>query len=102
MVNLNKMMKQAQAMQSRMKQAQDELAEMECTAKAGGVIEVTARGDNTITAIRIEPQAVDPDDVEGLEDLILTAVNAALADVQDQAEKKMKAVTGGLNLPGMM
>ena len=102
MPNMGKLLKQAKQMQSRMNKLQDEIADMEKTFSAGGAIEVTARGDNSISSIRIKPEAVDPDDVEGLEDLLMTAVNGALNEVKQAAEKEMQSVTGGMNLPGLM
>ena len=103
MANMNKILKQAQQMQSQMAQVQEEIAGIEKQFTAGGgAVEVTARGDHSITNIKIAPSAIDPDDAEGLEDLILTAVNGALDDVKATAEKRMKDVTGGMNLPGIM
>ncbi|MCF7855572.1 MAG: YbaB/EbfC family nucleoid-associated protein [Candidatus Pacebacteria bacterium] len=103
MVNMGKMLKQAQKMQSQMAEIQKEIAAMEKSFSAGGgVVEAVARGDNTLTSITIKPEAVDPDDVEGLEDLILTAVNGALDEVKQAAEEKMSDITGGMSLPGLM
>lgn len=96
-------MKQAKQMQSQMNQVQEDLSKMEKTFTAGGgAIEVTARGDQSITDISIKPEAVDPDDVEGLEDLLMTAVNGALNEVKSAAEEEMQKVTGGMNMPGLM
>ena len=103
MANIGKLMKQAKQMQDRMGKLQEELAQMEKTFTAGGgAIEVTARGDQSITGSRIKPEAVDPDDVEGLEDLLMTAVNGALEEVKAAAETEMKGITGGMNIPGLM
>lgn len=102
MANLGKLMKQAQAMQAQMKRAQDELVATERTYSAGGgAVEVTARGDNTIVAVKISPDAVDREDVEGLEDLVLLAVNGALGEIRKVAEAGMAKVAGGMNLPGL-
>lgn len=103
MANLAKMMKQAKKMQSQMAQVQDEIARMEYTfTVGGGAVEVVARGDQSIASIKIDRAAVDPEDVESLEDLVLTAVNGALDKIKAAAEQKMADVTGGLNLPGLM
>ncbi len=102
MSNLAKMMKQAQQLQKQMAKAQEEIAVMERTFAMSGAIEVTARGDNTITKVRIDPKAVDPQDVEGLEDLVLSCVNGALAAVHKETEERMGALTSGLNIPGLM
>lgn len=102
MANLGKMMKQAQAMQAKVKKAQAELAETERTYTAGGgAVEVTAKGDYTITSIKISPEAVDPEDVEGLEDLLLTAMNGALEEIRQLAESSISQAAGGMNLGGL-
>ncbi len=102
MVNIGKMMKQAQEMQGRIKEAQAELEKMERSFTAGGAVTVTARGDHSITGIKIAPEAIDPDDVEGLEDLIQTAVNGALDEVKSEAKEKMSGLTGGMDMEGLM
>lgn len=102
MANLGKMMKQAQAMQAKMKKAQEELAKTERTYSAGGgAVEVTARGDYTVTSIKLSGEAVDPDDVEGLEDLLMTAVNGALEEIRKVAESGISQAAGGMDLAGM-
>lgn len=100
-MDMNKMMKQARKMQKDMEAAQQEVAAMSRTYTAGGVVTVTATGENQIAEVKIDPSAVDPDDVEGLEDLVQTAVNGALEDVQKAAQERLSSVTGGLSLPGM-
>ena len=102
MSNIGKILKQAQRVQADMARVQDELAKMEKTFTAGGAVEVVARGDQTLVRIKIKPEAVDPQDVDGLEDLILTAVNGALGAVRQETEARLKEVTGGLNLPGLI
>ena len=100
--NMGKLMKQAKQMQDKMGQVKDDLAKMEKTFSAGGgAIEVTARGDYCITNISIKPEAVDPDDVDGLEDLLMTAVNGAIKEISTAAEEEMRKVTGGMNIPGL-
>ena len=67
----------------------------------GGMVKVTARGDMQITSIKIDPEAIDPEDVEMLEDMIMAAVNEAIRGINDVANRQMGAITGGLNIPGM-
>jgi DNA-binding YbaB/EbfC family protein len=101
-------MKQAQKMQEQMAEAQAELAEAELTGTAGGgLVTVTIRGTGEVTAVRIDPKAVDPDDVETLEDLVLAAFHNATGAVRELTEQKMGPLTaglggmgGGLGLPG--
>ncbi|GAA2168770.1 hypothetical protein GCM10010403_30300 [Glycomyces rutgersensis] len=107
--DLQKMLQQAQQMQADMMQAQAELAESEVTASAGGgLVSATVSGDGELKGVKIAPEAVDPEDVETLEDLILAAVQAANADAKRLAAEKMGplgdalgGMTGGLGLPGM-
>ncbi len=102
-MNMNKMMKQVQQMQKQMVQAQEELAAMELEASAGGgMVTVKVSGDLKINSVKIDPGAVDPDDVEMLEDMILAATNEALRSAQELANNKMSGLTGGLNIPGLM
>ena len=100
-MDLNKMMKQAQRMQSDMAKAKSEIEALRRSYTAGGVVEATVRGDNTLESINIAPSAIDPEDAEGLEDLVLTAVNGALEEIHKAAEDRMKQATGGMALPGM-
>ena len=100
--NMGDMFKKMMDMQKKMSQAQDELAEKTVTAEAGGgMVKVTANGNQTITAIEIEPDAVDPDDIELLEDLVIAGVNKALEEASDMAQKEMKNSMGGMLPPGM-
>ena len=101
-MNMQKMLKQAQKMQAEMAKTQEELKQktVEVTA-GGGVITVIANGSLEITDIKIQPDAVDPEDVDMLEDLVLAAVNEALRKAQDMAAQEMQKLTGGLNIPGM-
>ncbi|NLT34309.1 MAG: YbaB/EbfC family nucleoid-associated protein [Gaiellales bacterium] len=100
--NYQKMLKQVQKMQADMAKAQEELAKEVVEASAGGGM-VTARvgGDLVVQQIKIDPAAVDPEDVEMLEDLVLAAVNEALRMAQELAQQKMGGVTGGLDLGGL-
>lgn len=101
-MNMNNLMKQAQKMQKEMEKMQSEMEKKEFTATAGGgAVKVTANGKKEIVDIEIDPEAVDPDDVEMLEDLILTACNQALKTADKETSNQMKKLTGGLNMPGM-
>ena len=96
--NMNNLMKQAQKMQRQMEEATKELEEKEMTATAGGgVVEVTVTGKKEITKVKIDPEAVDPEDVEMLEDLIMAATNEALRMVEEYSQQSMSKITGGLN-----
>jgi len=100
--NMNAMLKQAQQMQIDMENKQAELEEREYTATSGGgMIEVTVNGKHEIKKLTISPDAVDPEDVEMLEDLITVAVNEAVNNAAKTAEEEMGAITSGLNIPGM-
>ena len=99
----NKLMKQVQQMQADMQRAQEELAEERVEGTAGGgMVTVTASGSGDIVAISIKPDAVDPEDVEMLEDLILAAVNEAARASQELQQKRLGSLTGGLGGPGGM
>lgn len=102
MNNMNQMMKQVKKMQEQMLKAQEELGTkfVEGTA-GGGVVTVTANGHKKITNIVIKPEAVDPEDVEMLQDLVLTAVNDALSQADELANKDMGKFTGGMKIPGL-
>jgi len=101
-MNMNKLMKQAQQMQAKMAKMQEELEEKTVEATAGGgVIKVVVNGKQELLDIKIEPDAVDPEDVEMLEDLILAAVNEGMRKVQEMVSAEMSKLTGGMNIPGM-
>ena len=96
------MMKQVKKMQAQMEKAQAELEEKEVEATAGGgVVKVRANGKKEILSIEIQPEAVDPDDVEMLQDLVTAAVNEALKQVDELVAQSMGKLTGGLNIPGL-
>ena len=100
-MNMNALMKQAQKMQKQMEEAQAALAEQVVeTTSGGGAVKVTATGKKEIKEIKRNPDVVDPDDVEMLEDLILSAVNEALRQVDEIANGAMSKIAGG-NLGGM-
>lgn len=102
MVNMMKLMKQAQAMQSNMQKLQADLAERTYEFSAGGgVIKAVAKGDMTIVSLAVDPKAVDPQDVDMLQDLVISAVNGALKLARDSAAEEMGKITGGLGLPGL-
>ncbi len=101
MGNMQNLMKQAQQMQRQMQQMQEELEVKEFEGTAGGVVTAVVNGKKQLLNINIKPEAVDPDDVEMLEDLVLTAVNAAMRAAEEETESKMGKLTGGMNIPGM-
>jgi len=102
MSNMMKMIKQAQAMQSKMQKVQAELAEREIEFTSGGGM-VTARAtcDGVLKSVKIDPKVVDPAEVEMLEDLVFTAVSGALNLGKETLSEEMGAITKGLNIPGM-
>ncbi|AEI46124.1 YbaB/EbfC family nucleoid-associated protein [Paenibacillus mucilaginosus] len=102
MNNMNQMMKQVKKMQEQMLKAQEDLANRTFEGTAGGgVVTVTVNGHKKLTAVTIKPEAVDPDDVEMLQDLVLTAVNDAMTKAEETAGKEMSKLTGGMNIPGL-
>lgn len=102
MKDLQQLMQMGQQMQSRMSDIQEKLREQTATAQSGGgMIRVTADGTGNIREIDLDPEVVDPEDVEMLEDLILAAVSEAQRRAKEQMEEEMKELTGGLPLPGL-
>ena len=100
--DMNELMRQAQQMQTQMAQAQEQLAHETVEASAGGgLVTVKATGTGEITEIKIDPKAIDPDDPEMLEDVVLAAVNEALRSAQNLAQSKLGGLAGGLGLPGL-
>jgi DNA-binding YbaB/EbfC family protein len=102
MGNMNQMMKQVKKMQEQMMKAQEELGGkmVEGTA-GGGVVTVTVNGHKKLVNVIIKPEAVDPEDIDMLQDLVLTAVNDALVKADELANKDMGKFTGGMNIPGL-
>jgi nucleoid-associated protein EbfC len=104
-MDMNKMLQQVQQMQADMLKAQEELANERVEASVGGgIVTVTASGGGEIVGVKISPEAIDPDDPETLEDLVLAGVNEALRNAQDLAQSKLGGVAGdlkGLGLPGL-
>ena len=95
--NMNNLMKQAQRMQQKMAEQQRELETKEFTSAAGGgAVEATVSGKKELTALKIKPEACDPDDVEMLEDMIMAAVNEAMKQADDASEAAMGSLSGGL------
>ena len=95
--NMNNLMKQAQKMQRQMEENQKALDEKEYTAAAGGgAVEVTVTGKKEVTKVKLDPEAVDPDDVEMLEDLIMAATNEALRQLEEFSSDSMSKITGGM------
>ncbi len=100
--NMNQMLKQAQKMQEDMASLQTDLEAREYTATSGGgAVTVVVDGKHFIKSLKINPDIVDPDDAEMIEDLVTVAVNEAINNAINTAEKEMGEITGGLNLPGM-
>ena len=98
-MNQMQMMTQAQKLQQEMQKMQEELEAAEYSAAAGGgVVTATVSGKRELTALEIDPEAVDPDDVEMLEDMIIAAVNEAMRKAEDAANQNMSKLTGGLSL----
>lgn len=96
------MMKQAQKMQKQMADAQAKLSELPIVASVGGgMVTVTGTADMNITSIKIDPEALNPEDVEMLEDSVLAAVNEFMNSAQSAANNQLSAITGGMNIPGL-
>ena len=99
--NMNNLMKQAQRMQRQMEESQKELETKEFTATVGGgVVQVTVNGKKEVVKVSLDKEAVDPDDSEMLEDLIMAATNEALRMAEEASQEVMSKMTGGLGLPG--
>jgi len=102
MGNMNQLMKQAKKMQDQIAKLQEELEARTVEASAGGgVVKVVASGKKEVVSITIAKEAVDPDDVEMLQDLVMAAVNEALRNAEEMKESEMSKITGGLGMPGM-
>ncbi|MCJ8501946.1 YbaB/EbfC family nucleoid-associated protein [Desulfatitalea alkaliphila] len=103
MKGMGNMMKQAQKLQSKMMKLQEELADKTVeTSAGGGMVRVVANGRQQVVSIAIDKEVVDPEDVEMLQDLVLAAVNDALAKAQEMVAAEMGKLTGGFTVPGMM
>jgi hypothetical protein len=101
-MNLSHLMKQAQKLQSKMTELQAELGNRTVSAQSGGgMVEATVNGRQEILALRIDPEVANPDDVEMLQDLILSAVNEALNRSREMVTQEMAKLTGGMQIPGL-
>lgn len=102
MRNMNQMMKQVKKMQQQMQKAQEELEKKEVVGTAGGgVVKVTMNGQKQLKAVEISPEVVDPDDVEMLQDLVMAAMQDAMKQADEQAQKNLGRFTQGMNIPGL-
>jgi DNA-binding YbaB/EbfC family protein len=102
MPNMGKLMKQAQQLQAKMAKMQEELSEKTVEASAGGgMVAAVANGRQEIVSIRIDPEVIDPEDAEMLQDLIMAAVNDALNRAKDMMNEEMGNLTKGMNIPGL-
>jgi len=102
MKNMGKMLKQMQQVQQKMAEMQEELSRetIETTA-GGGMVKVVMNGGHEIVSVKIDPEVVDPEDVEMLEELVAAAVNEARNQVDDMVRERMSSLTGGMNIPGL-
>ncbi|MCL2499944.1 MAG: YbaB/EbfC family nucleoid-associated protein [Defluviitaleaceae bacterium] len=101
-MNMQQMMKQAQKMQRQMAEMQEELSNKKLeVSSGGGAVKITINGEKQITDLVISPDVVDPDDVEMLQDLVMTAVNEAIRQIDEAANNQMSKITGGISLPGL-
>ncbi len=100
--NMNQMMKQMQKMQRDLEKTQAELEAMEISASSGGgMVEATVNGKKEIVSLKIDPDVLDPDDVEMVEDMVIAAVNEALREIEQISERELGKLTGGINIPGL-
>ena len=100
--NMQQLARQAQKLQQQMAKVQEDLEAREYEASAGGgMVNVKVNGKKELVSIEIKPEAVDPDDVEMLQDLVMAAVNEALRNASETMEREMGKLTGGLNVPGL-
>jgi DNA-binding YbaB/EbfC family protein len=100
-MDMKQMMRQAQKMQAQLNQAQEEIKDLTYEASAGGgMVKVVVNGEMSLNSITIDPEAVDPEDVDMLQDMVLAAVNEALRGMADMSSSRLNAVTGGMNIPG--
>ncbi len=100
--NMNSMIKQAQKMQDEITELQNEIEARDFSATSGGgQVEVVVTGAKNIKSLTIKPEVVDPDDIEMLQDLVVSAINEAMANVEKTTEEEMNKITGGVSLPGL-
>ncbi len=100
--NMQSMLRQAQKMQEDIEAKKAELEEKEyVVTSGGGMVEITLKGNHQVKAIGLNPEIVDPEDVEMLEDMLVAAFNEAVRQIDEESERELEKVTGGLNIPGM-
>ena len=100
--NMNQMIKQAQKMQDQITELQEDIEARDFTATAGGgAVELVMTGKKTIKSLTLKPEVVDPEDIEMLQDLIISAVNEAVNNIESTTEEEMSKITGGVSLPGL-
>lgn len=100
--NMQTMLRQAQKMQEDIEAKKAELEEKEyVVTSGGGMVEITVKGNHEIKAIGLNPEVVDPEDVEMLEDMLVAAFNEAMRQIDEESERELEKVTGGLNIPGL-
>ena len=100
--NMQNMLRQAQKMQENIEAKKAELEEKEyVVTSGGGMVEITVKGNHEIKSIGLNPEVVDPEDVEMLEDMLVAAFNEAMRQIEEEAERELEKVTGGLNIPGL-
>jgi DNA-binding YbaB/EbfC family protein len=101
-MDMSEIMRQAQQMQQKMSQIQNELAGRTVTASVGGgMVSVTLNGKNELLSVHIDKEVIDPADKEMLQDLIVSAVNEGIKKAHDMAQAEMRKITGGMNIPGL-
>lgn len=100
--NMQSMIRQAQKMQEDIEAKKAELEEKEyVVTSGGGMVEITLKGNHEVKSIGLNPEVVDPDDVEMLEDMLVAAFNEAVRQIDEESERELEKVTGGLNIPGL-
>ena len=100
--NMNSMIRQAQKMQEQITELQNDIEERDFSATAGGgAVEVVLSGKKTMKSLTLKPEVVDPEDIEMLQDLIISAINEAVNSIEQTTEEEMNKITGGVALPGL-
>lgn len=100
--NMNQMVRKAQKMQEEITRVQEELEQKEFTKQVGGgALELVMTGDKKLKSVVIKPEVVDPDDIEMLQDLIISGVNEIIAEIEDYSSSEMEKITGGVSMPGL-
>lgn len=100
--NMNQMVRKAQKMQEDITRVQEELQQREFKKQVGGgALELVMTGDKKLRAVTLKPEVVDPDDIEMLQDLIISGVNEIIAEIEEYSEAEMEKITGGVSMPGL-